>query len=178
MLLISGTGRNSGKTTLACKVISEFADQRLMIGLKIGSHMHEPTSGLILIHADKNFMIYRETNLNSMKDTSLMLQSGAVNVFYIQSEIESLKAAIVYFMENVSEGHAIVCESPALREIVIPGLFFVCHNQNIKDPKPGVPGVKEKADLFTIFDGTSFDPEISSLSLEGMNWALRSIRND
>jgi len=40
ILLVSGNGRNSGKTTLACKIIERFSKDHEITGLKISPHFH------------------------------------------------------------------------------------------------------------------------------------------
>ncbi len=40
VILISGSGRNCGKTTVACHIISQLAKMGQVTGLKISPHFH------------------------------------------------------------------------------------------------------------------------------------------
>jgi len=172
MLLISGTGRKSGKTTLACKLLRKFSKNGPVIGLKISSHLHEPGNGLSVVKSDDTYIIFEENVASSNKDTSRMLSAGAIKSYYIQTKEHGLYNAIHSFLEIVSNDFPIICESPALYSIISPGLYIVCHRKGMMNPKKGVLEKLEYADLTFCFSGSFTDDEISSIYLSGTHWSI------
>ncbi|MEZ5106317.1 MAG: hypothetical protein R2757_17580 [Draconibacterium sp.] len=126
MLLIAGNGRNVGKTYLACKIIQHFSQSHNVTGIKISPHMHETDDENCLIR-NNNFSITKEQKINS-KDSSLMLQSGAAEVFFVTTKREYLKDAFYELQKILPEG-MMICESGGLHEWVTPGLFFFVKKQ-------------------------------------------------
>jgi hypothetical protein len=124
LLLIAGTGNKSGKTTLACRIIEQFRDLEI-VGIKITPHFHETTPGLILLSERKGYSLYEETNTEINKDTSRMLKAGAIRVFFAKVSDSTLLRAFNEIFKLIPDGAPIVCESPALRHHVVPGLFVI-----------------------------------------------------
>src|SRR5512133_2356511 len=91
LLLIAGTGTKSGKTTMACRIIEQFKSLNIT-AIKITPHFHETTPGLKIIAEEPGYSIYEETNSASTKDTSRMLHSGAVKVFFAKVLDDSIKS--------------------------------------------------------------------------------------
>ena len=84
LLIIAGTGRGSGKTTLACLIIRRFSHLG-PLAIKISPHFHAPGEGLVDWHRGEKFNIFHESSKTGVKDTSRMLESGASGVYYIQA---------------------------------------------------------------------------------------------
>lgn len=124
LLIIAGTGNKAGKTSLACKIIECFPELKIA-SIKITPHIHETTEGLIFLEENKGFSIYEETNRSSIKDTSRMLNAGAEKVYFSQVWDENLFSAFKKIMEYVSPDTPVICESPALRNFVEPGVFII-----------------------------------------------------
>ncbi len=146
LLLIAGTGRNTGKTTLACKIINAFSNNYRITGLKISPHFHGGTKSLKLVINSENYNIYEETSSATGKDSSLMLKAGASQVFYIETVDEHLKRAFEKFLEIIPDSSPVVCESPALRNYVIPRVFFVVDNKAVEKRKTGITRWRLSAD--------------------------------
>jgi uridine kinase len=81
LLLIAGTGTESGKTSMACRIIEQFYELNIT-AIKISPHFHEATPGLKTLYEEKGYSIYEETNRDTIKDTSRMLRSGAAKVYF------------------------------------------------------------------------------------------------
>ena len=128
LLLIAGTGTESGKTTLACRIIEQLSDLNIT-AIKITPHFHETTPGLEPIHEEPGYSIYEDTNTGSSKDTSRMLQAGASRVYYAKVLDNSLLVVFNKIKALIPEGTPIICESPALRYYVEPGLFLIISSQ-------------------------------------------------
>jgi hypothetical protein len=124
LLIIAGTGNKSGKTTLACRIIEQFR-QLNVFSVKITPHFHETTPGLILIEEKNHYSIYEETNPGTNKDTSRMLKCGAVKVFFAKTTDSSVLPAFEKIYSLIPAGVPVICESPALRKFIEPGLFII-----------------------------------------------------
>ncbi len=134
LLLIAGTGTKSGKTSLACKIIEQFKDLNIT-GIKISPHFHETTEGLISISEDTGYAIYEETDRNSTKDTSRMLRSGASKAYFAKVWDEQLMNVFNKIMKYVPSDGPVICESPALRNFIEPGLFMIITSDIINKHK-------------------------------------------
>jgi len=124
LLLIAGAGTNSGKTSLACRIIESFPDLRIT-AIKITPHFHETTPGLVLKSEEAGFAVYEETNRDSSKDTSRMIRAGAAEVYFAKVQDNQLLEAFNEIMKEIPEGAPIICESHALRNFVEPGVFII-----------------------------------------------------
>jgi len=134
LLLIAGTGTNSGKTSLACRIIESFPGLPIT-AIKITPHFHETTPGLILKSEKDGYTIYEETNRDSSKDTSRMIRAGAAKVYIAKVKDNKLAEAFYEIMKEVPEGSPVICESPALRNFVEPGVFIIMTSEVINKHK-------------------------------------------
>jgi hypothetical protein len=124
LLLIAGTGTKSGKTSMICMIIEQFRNLNIT-AVKITPHFHETTDGLIALVEEKSYSVYEETNRDSNKDTSRMLRSGAAKVYFAKVWDDQLLQVFNNIMDLVPEGTPIICESPALRNFIEPGVFII-----------------------------------------------------
>jgi len=134
LIIISGTGYKSGKTTMACRIIEQFRNL-MIVSVKITPHFHETTPGLELISEGPEFSIYEETNNGTSKDTSRMLKAGAAKVYFAKVTDKSLAFAFGEILKKVPAGTPIICESPALRKYVEPGLFIIMTSEDNNNQK-------------------------------------------
>jgi hypothetical protein len=134
LLLIAGTGTRSGKTSLACKIIEQFSNLDIT-AIKISPHFHETTEGLISKSEKKGYSIYEESNRGTTKDTSRMLSSGAYKVFFAKVWDDQLKDVFLEIIKDLPSGVPIICESPALRNFVEPGIFLIMTSSTINKHK-------------------------------------------
>ena len=157
MLLIAGNGRNVGKTTLACRIITHLAKSNEVTAIKISSHLHEYKSEP-LVKRQGEFVILLEKEQNQ-KDSSLMLQAGARNVFFVMAKKKSLDAAfesLLPFLDN----HPIICESGGLHHFIQPGIFLFVNE------KDRVIEKQEHLEFHPILvenNGIDFDLDIESI---------------
>ena len=134
LLLIAGTGTKSGKTSVACRIIEQFHNLNIT-AIKISPHFHETTPGLKTIREETGYAIYEETNRNTTKDTSRMLQSGACKVYFAKVLDNRLKFVFEKIMDFIPAGTPIICESPALRNFIDPGVFVIMTSGTINKHK-------------------------------------------
>jgi hypothetical protein len=173
LLLIAGTGRNTGKTTLACAIIRKFSLILPITGLKISPHFHGNADNLKMIDGCQNFNIYRETSSNSGEDSSRMLQAGAFEVFYIETTDLHLMDAFQEFLQLINTFSPVVCESPALRKFVEPGVFIVLDGKEKGNHKENVLSLKRLADKVTNINA-ALNPEfLSTIKYEKNKWLIK-----
>jgi hypothetical protein len=134
LLLITGTGNKSGKTTLACRIIAQSVNKGVA-AIKITPHFHETTDGLILLREEKGYSVYEETNQDTRKDTSRMLRAGARKVFFAKVTDNDLLSAFRAIMDYLPDNTPMVCESPGLRHFVEPGLLMIMKSDNAYNNK-------------------------------------------
>lgn len=124
LLLVTGTGRKSGKTTMVCRITGQFREIGI-ISVKISPHFHEPSEGLKLITGNQRYLVYEETNPSTSKDTSQMLKIGAERVFFIEVSDGYLEEAFSAIVKIIPENRPVVCESPGLYKYLRPGVFVI-----------------------------------------------------
>lgn len=134
LLIIAGNGTKSGKTTLACRLIEQLRELK-PVAIKITPHFHETTPGLELIAEGRDYSIYKETNPETTKDTSRMLKAGASMVYFAKVTDKTLFDAFIKISEKTDSSSPIICESPALRRFVDPGLFIIISSDNVNKQK-------------------------------------------
>jgi len=161
LLLIAGTGNKSGKTTFACRIIKQFRHLEIN-AIKITPHFHDTTAGLELIDEKPGFSVYKETNQETIKDTSRMLKAGAALVYFAKVTDENLLPAFESIFKNIKPGIPVVCESPALRYFVDPGMFVIMRSENAYNNKDinkllGLPHVMFKLDELNSFNTLPVD---------------------
>ena len=134
LLLIAGTCTKSGKTSLACRIIEQFKSLNIT-AIKISPHFHETTPGLKTILEETGYGIYEETDMNATKDTARMLRSGASKVYFAKVVDKRLKFVFDKIMDLIPECTPIICESPALRNFIEPGLFIIITSETTNKHK-------------------------------------------
>ncbi|MDT8400940.1 MAG: hypothetical protein RQ743_04530 [Bacteroidales bacterium] len=166
LLIIAGTGRNSGKTTLTCMVISRFRELK-PIAIKISPHFHEPAGGPVNLHVDDKFTICLETLATGNKDTARMLEAGASEAYYIQASDENVREAFKFLTGRIPGDRPLICESPSLGKYHIPGVLFITDSNEIK-AKKDLTALLKKADL--VLSPLSGKVDIDKLQFSGGQW--------
>ncbi len=154
MILIGSSGRNSGKTTIAVKLIDQLKNKFPIIGLKITTIEQKngkcPRGGDgcgTCSNLKGSFELLEETNKNSKKDTSILLAAGAEKVYWLKCLKTDIDSAISTFMTLISENALIICESNSLRNVVNPGIFVMLNNTKNNIIKKSASEVVDKADI-------------------------------
>ena len=132
LLIISGTSRNVGKTTFACKLINQIAKENTVTAIKVTPHFHELGYSANILYKSDELVISQEMDADIPKDSSKMLNAGASKVYYIQGDDSQLEKVIDFLKPLIPNTNAIVCESAALRRLINPGVFVLMSiNKNI-----------------------------------------------
>jgi len=154
LILIGSSGRNSGKTTLAAKLIERLKEKFFIVALKIttiekkGGLCPRGGEGCGACSLNTDYALATESCTEGTKDTNLLLACGAEKVFWLRSLRSALRASFKEFLEkanfigdtgneaagktNMPPGKPllIICESNSLREIVKPKIFIMLLNDN------------------------------------------------
>ncbi|WP_010236026.1 hypothetical protein [Clostridium arbusti] len=177
MILIGSSGRNSGKTTLAVKLIEKWKDKFPVIALKITTIEKKdgkcPRGGKgcgVCTNIQENFQLIEEKNMSSNKDTSLLLSSGAEKVYWLKVLRTHISEGIESFLSIIPEDSLIICESNSLRKIVKPEVFIMLKNTKDSSIKKSAEEVMDKADLIVEGDFLDdIDRIVGKVSVERKN---------
>lgn len=131
ILIVAGTGRNIGKTVLACRILGQLAKNYEPMGVKISPHFHPLEEKQKCTHQSENFVIAEEKNITK-KDSSRMLQAGAAQVFYVQCKKDGLADALEYLFPLLNPDQPVVVESGGLYNLVEPGLLIYITGNELK----------------------------------------------
>jgi len=172
--LISGNGRNSGKTTLACRLVRHFSDKLDITGIKISPHFHEQNEYEEVIYADDTTILIREIKTSGRKDSSRMLHSGAREVIFVQTRNKLLHTAVMKLNPIWESGVPVICESGGLIEYLRPGLFFMVNRYGNLSQKSGNPNY-DHVDKRIESHGGYFDFDIDSIGFSNSRWFLKGI---
>ena len=172
ILLITGSERNIGKTSLVCEVIKLFGRKNALTAIKVSAHFHEPTPDLKLLEETNDYKIYQEFSVNTGKDSSRMLKSGAKYAFYLEVKKGTIERAFNMFLEKYNPGLPIVCESTALASVIEPGIRLHVTTTKSERDETGIKNDKSLNIVRVSFNGNSFTLSLSNLRLENGNWKI------
>ena len=133
LLLVSGSGRNSGKTTLVCEIIKNISTSRAVYAIKISPHFHKLSEKQELLTQQRGFKIFREKDQHSNKDSSRMLRAGAADALYIQCDDLNVAAAFQNVLQLIPKNAPVVGESGSLAKYFKPALHLHVRNVNNND---------------------------------------------
>ncbi len=166
-LLISGSGQNSGKTTLVCRLINAFKEHQIT-AIKISPHFHAVDYELPMIEKQDAFVIFREIYEDKDKDSSLFLKAGATKVFVVFCKREALPAAIESLQQHISPATPVICESGGLAQYFQPGLhIFTQRGTHAEKDPAGDP------DITVHFGQKDADARLPQVYLINNQWALK-----
>lgn len=133
LLLISGAGRNVGKTALACQLIEKYKEHLSLTAVKISPHFHPLTARQKIILLEEGLIISEEQDRISSKDSSRYLQAGAAQAIYVQSTAEKIPLLVHWMEENLSG--MVICEAASIGDHLIPDqAVFVLGTLSKKQP--------------------------------------------
>ena len=174
LIVVGGTGRNSGKTSFICRLIEKYKGIVPLTGLKVSAvyPAEKEFHGSHPKQAEDGIQIFRETNSGNKKDTSRMLLSGAREVWFVSATDDKLEVALEEFFKIVGKETAMVCESNSLAGIIQPGLFIMIKRNEHLPFKPRVMELEKYADLLVNHENGPFDPVVERINFNGSGWFL------
>ncbi|MBC35608.1 MAG: hypothetical protein CL663_06160 [Bacteroidetes bacterium] len=171
LMLIAGSGRNVGKTSLVCKLIDEKKSQTDLIAIKVSPHIHEEQDEKSKLFSGQGYAVYEEFDPNGSKDSSKMLKAGAKRVFYIQADDRRVGEAFSKLKEILPK-LPIIAESGGLRHYYRPGLFLMCHKDDTEITKEKSLVLLPKVNQIVHFENDSYENDIKSVVLKNGNWSI------
>jgi molybdopterin-guanine dinucleotide biosynthesis protein A len=173
LLMIAGTGRNVGKTTFACNLISHFSKNQNVTAIKISPHLHQQADGQKVIASEADFQIIEETKPSENTDSSRMLNAGASKVYYLQTHDRNIKAPFDILLDLIPKGQPVICESGALVNHAKPGLFLLIKKKGQTAFKKGLDQLRYEPDTWVTFFGDHFSMEPDGFDFDDNRWRLR-----
>ncbi len=179
-IILGATGRNSGKTEFACRLIKRWSMKGNVIGVKVTSvdclHDSCPRGGKgcgVCSSLTENFSISEETDHLSGKDTSRMLQSGAKKVLWLKVNKQHLQKGAEALMNEIPDDALIVCESNTIRNVIDPGLFLVIKNMADPKIKESCSSVINLADKVIGFSNMDWDFSPEKIDVHNHTWIIK-----
>lgn len=131
IILIAGSGQNVGKSFLGEHLTKQLCKEFQVTSLKISSHFHQPTNGLLLIHECDEYKIYKETIASSRKDSQRYLQAGAHNSYYAEVKSDKTQFFINELHLNIDISEILIVESATFGNFISPNLAFYIDGEGI-----------------------------------------------
>ncbi len=171
-MIVSGNGRNTGKTSFVCRVISKVSQSYPITAIKVSPHFHPNRNFRNILLSEENFVICRENDPDASKDSSRMLRAGAKKVYYIEAKDSHLEKALKALLENVSTEGAVICESGGMRMMVKPSLFIMLNKTGQTETKAGFLKLAPLAEKIVMFDGKDFDFSPEKINYTGTRFSI------
>jgi hypothetical protein len=170
LLLISGTGRNVGKTTFVCRLIEQYKELPIT-AIKITSHLHDLSGNYRTIKISEDYQITEELQADESKDGRRMKLAGAAKVYYVQCKEEKLSECLEYLPELHQTISPVICEAGTLRKMIQPGLFLLLHNDQ-SNIKQSALELVPLADKMVMFDEGNFNISIDNIKYRQNRWQI------
>ncbi len=179
ILIIGSTGRNTGKTEFACRIIEKHSAHNDIIGVKIipidkneeECHRGIDSCGICnSLTGDFNFI--EETTADTYKDTSRMLKAGASKTYLLLVDRNELEKGVDALFRIIPENALIIIESNSIRKVLDPGLFIVIKELENNSVKPTCADVIEFADKLVEFKNLIWDFHPDNVIIQNERWVI------
>jgi hypothetical protein len=178
LLLIAGNGRDSGKTTLACRLIARFNPVIAIVSVKISPHPYTPVQQEEKILPRTPFVVVEETGRGSGKDSSRMLAAGAKRSFFATALDDHLEEVMQTILDMAGKDSFYICESGGLRKYVEPGLFLILNGKARSSIKPALGQFMHFEHTWITFDGERFDFDTDTIRISHDQWTIHNGNDD
>jgi Ni2+-binding GTPase involved in maturation of urease and hydrogenase len=145
VLLVCGSGRNTGKTVLAASIIRHFSASHRIAAIKISMHHHDHPGNLEMLEDEYGYKIFRDIEFSD-KDSGRFLRAGAVPSLYIETTDQFLYQAFNKALNHCPPSALIVCESGGLIRVVRPGIMIFVQQEKELIPE-NKTFLRDQADL-------------------------------
>ncbi len=172
-IIIGGTGRNIGKTTLVGKLIRKFSAEVPVTALKMSNIREDDNAfhGHDVSGFESKIRLEEETRMDGNKDSMRFLKAGAKKSWFIQTRDEYLTETFPEIEKILRSATCGICESNSLHAFFRPGLFIMVKGEQIP-PKTSI--LLQKADeVVTALDDRAFDNLIDRIVFENGGFSLR-----
>lgn len=172
-MIVSGNGRNTGKTSFICEVIKNISQTHSITAIKVSPHHHDKGTHEPFLEGT-GYAIWEEQLRDGIKDSSRMLHSGARKVFYVESTDAHLSDALVHLLPLIPPGEAVICESGGLRKLVEPSLLVLLNEKGRDAMKRSYIDLLPLAGACVTFKGDDFDPPAEIFTFNGSIWRVET----
>lgn len=126
-IIVGGTGRNTGKTTLVEKLVRKFGSLVPLTAVKISNIKPENRSfhGHNVERFSEKILLQEEFRTDGNKDSMRFLKAGVQTSWFIQTEDDFLPETFPEIRDTLKQSSWIVCESNSLRNYIKPALFIM-----------------------------------------------------
>ncbi len=169
ILLISGTGRNVGKTTLGCVLIEHFSKAYEIISVKFSPHFHPLTDTLIPLEINDYFQLSIEKSIEGNKDSSRFLKAGASVSYYIQCYDMHALDALTRISELEYPNKLFVVESGGLGKQLKAGLNLLITNRKSAAKKSACFSPDRRLN-----EKTDFNRFVEEIEITDFTWKIKS----
>ncbi|MFN8208243.1 MAG: hypothetical protein U0T82_12670 [Bacteroidales bacterium] len=173
LLLLAGTGRDSGKTLYGCRILSHWGSSHSIYTIKITPHFHKGIRSGRIIHDTEDIFIAEELSAGPDKDSKRFLEAGAKRSFFIMAQDEQLGDAMETLFREVPGNISWICESGGARHWVNPGLFLLITQGGIEEKKER-NAFYQLADQKIVRTGTMFDIPAENIQIGENGWILKN----
>lgn len=167
ILIIRGTGRNVGKTSLACAILRHLAPAHEVVAVKITPHPHPQPQGMVLLEQGQGWEMYQQVEVFE-KDSSRMLAAGARVVYLVQCPTAKIPEAFNAILQRHEPHTLFLFESGGLQQHVDPGLSLVVTHT--------LRTVKETPDSMVydvlLDEHCSFSDFVNKIDIDKSGWIL------
>jgi len=170
VLIISGSGKNAGKTTLINALIHSLKPAYQVVAIKISPHFHPVRYNNFIFECAGKYSIYEELSVLPENDSSKMKQAGASRVFYIQSKDQYVGEAFLKCLEYVDDLFPVICESGSLDQMITPGLMIYIRNGE-KELKMDA---YERISMMIDRDRDHFKSVVDKISFQSGTWGYQN----
>lgn len=174
LLLIAGSGRNSGKTSLACRVIWQMRDILPLVAFKVSPHRHRLLPGGNVLVDESTVYLAEETDPGRPKDSSRMLAAGARRSFFAMVPDEELPRVANMIFAEAGRDAFLIGESAGLRQYIRPGLFVFVNHADPWQRKSDYRSLQDLADAVITFDGVHFNVDLNRIGVSENSWEFKS----
>jgi hypothetical protein len=170
-LIIVGTDRNAGKTTLASRIIERYSQELKIIAVKISPHFHPIEPNEHVIARMDQYVIVKEELAEGGKDSSRFLRAGASEVYYLQVWDQDLHSAFSELTKICGTDKSMVIESGWIRNIIVPGLFIIVNKKGNLIFKQGIAQYRQFPHLWIEAGDDEFTPGVNSILWKEGRWS-------
>ncbi len=163
-IMIGATSRNVGKTEFACQLVQSLAQTQPVVGVKVTTVAERdgqcPRGGQgcgVCSSLTDAYCITQETSAPVGKDTTRLLEAGAVSVFWLRVLRDHLAEGMTALLKQLPAELPIVCESNSARLVLDPSMFVVVKSGQDDEIKPSCQAVMDQADVVVTYDGKGWD---------------------
>jgi molybdopterin-guanine dinucleotide biosynthesis protein A len=179
-IIFGSTGRNTGKTEFACRLIEKYSKKHQLYAVKVvtidpdeGSCPRGGEGCGVCTSLKGDYEISEETQSDTDKDTSRMLRAGAYKVYFLKVRFDELENGLKALLKIIPDNALTVCESNSIRKVIEPGLFLVIKNLKEKQVKESCAEVIHYANKVIDFSDMNWNFSPERVLVKNNGWIIR-----